>query len=237
MKPARLWAAIAALAAAPAAAADFNALGNLAQGELRALATDLGAAFSYKAVSPAAPLGLVGFDVGVEVASTSLENSAAFALAGAGRPSEVVIPKLRVVKGLWGGFDIGAFVGGAATKIDATLYGAELRYALLDDGLATPAVGLRLSGTRVTGTGDLQLATAAFDVSISKRFALLTPYAGGGVVRVHGEARGTGLAEERFNKGRAFAGLSVNLLAGDLALEAERMGDNTTLSARLGFRF
>ena len=72
---------------------------------------------------------------------------------------------------------------------------------------------------------------------VSKRFVLLTPYAGAGMVRVQSSAHGTSLAEERFNKGRYFAGVNLNLVAANLAFEAEKMGENTSLSAKLGFRF
>lgn len=235
MKLVRLCALCCAIAA-PALAADFSTVGNLAQGEFRRVSEDLGAAFAYKGVTPATPLGVLGFDIGVEVTATRMENPSLFAIAGAGSPSDLVIPKVHVHKGLWGGFDIGAFVGGAS-KVDATLYGAELRYALLDDGIATPALGLRLSGSRTSGMGQLRVATAALDVMVSKRFALITPYVGGGIVRVHSRPSGSVLAEERFNKGRAFAGLNLNLLTTNFAFEAEKMGDNTSLSAKLGFRF
>lgn len=226
----------AALAAALPAEADFPTVGLLAQGEFRRMSEDLGAAFSYKGVTPATPLGLTGFDIGVEVTTTRMENSSLLRLAGAGGPSDLVIPKLHAHKGLWGGFDIGAFVGGAS-EVDATLYGAELRYAILDDGIATPAVGVRLSGSRATGLGSLRVATAALDLTVSKKFAVITPYAGAGTVRVVSSVRGLALGEESFNKSRVFAGVNLNLLAANLALEAEKMGDNTSLSAKLGFRF
>lgn len=226
----------AALAAALPAAADFPTVGTLAQGEFRRMSEDLGAAFSYKGVTPATPLGLTGFDIGVEVTTTRMENSSIFRLAGAGDPSDLVIPKLHAHKGLWGGFDIGAFVGGAS-DVDATLYGAELRYAILDDGIAMPAVGVRLSGSRAMGLGSLRIATAALDLMVSKKFAVITPYAGAGTVRVQSSVRGSALGEESFNKSRVFAGVNLNLLAANLALEAEKMGDNTSLSAKLGFRF
>lgn len=229
-------AALALCAAFPAAGADFPLASSLAQGEFRALSEDLGAAFSYKGVTPATPLGILGFDIGLEVTSTRLESSDVFRLAGAGGPSSLVIPKLHVHKGLWRGFDIGAFVGGAS-EVDATLFGAELRYAFLDDGIATPALGLRLSGTRATGLGDLRVATGALDLTVSKKFAIVTPYAGAGAVRVQASVRGSPLAEESFNAGRVFAGVNLNLLTANLAFEAERMGDNTSLSAKLGFRF
>jgi hypothetical protein len=147
-----------------------------------------------------------------------------------------VIPKVHAHKGLWGGLDIGAFVGGAS-DIDARLYGAELRYAILDDGIALPALGLRLSGSRATGLGDLRIGTAALDLTVSKKLALLTPYGGAGLVRVRSSALGSPLGSESFNKGRVFAGLNLDLLAANIALEAEKLGDNTSLSAKFGFRF
>jgi hypothetical protein len=181
-------------------------------------------------------LGVTGFDVGVEVTDTRMENSRLFARAGAGEQSRLLIPKVHVHKGLFGSVDIGAFVA-AVPDVDATLFGGELRYAVMDDGLATPAVGLRLSGTKATGTGDLKINTAAADVIVSKRFTAITPYAGGGIVRVQSSVSGSPLADEKFNKGRVFAGVNVNLLAVNLAFEAEKMGDNTSLSAKVGWRF
>lgn len=233
----RRIAVLAAIACTPAAhAADFPNVGTLTQDEFRRLSQDLGAAFSYKGVTPATPLGITGFDVGLEVTDTKMENSAVFARAGAGGQSRLVIPKLHLHKGLLAGLDIGAFVA-AAPDVDATLFGGELRYAVLDDGLATPAVGIRLSGSKATGTGDLKIHTAAADVIVSKKFTVITPYAGGGVVRVQSSVSGSPLAEEKFNKGRVFGGVNVNLLAINLAFEVEKMGDNTSLSAKIGWRF
>ncbi|HEX5634059.1 MAG TPA: hypothetical protein VFX50_12560, partial [Gemmatimonadales bacterium] len=137
------------LAALPVHAADFPTAGTLAQDEFRALSEDLGAALSYKGVTPATALGVLGFDVGIEVTETRMENSRAFALAGAGGRSRLVIPKLHIHKGIIAGLDVGAFVGGAP-QIDAALFGADIRYTLLDDGLLSPAVGVRLSGTKAT---------------------------------------------------------------------------------------
>ena len=233
----RRLAALAAVAVSPSLqAADFPAIGSLAQDEFRKLSEDLGAAFSYKGVTPATPLGLTGFDIGLEVTDTRMENSAIFARAGAGGQSRLAIPKLHVHKGLPAGFDIGAFIA-TAPDIDATLFGGEVRYAVLDDGLATPAVGIRISGSQATGTGDLRIGTAAADVIVSKKFTAITPYAGAGAVRVASKVNGSALAEEKFNKGRLFGGVNVNLLAINLAFEVEKMGDNTSLSAKIGWRF
>jgi len=217
-------------------AADFNSLGSLTQDEFHGLAQDVGAAISYKGVTPATPLGFAGFDMGVEVTDTRVQNSGALSRAGAGGKSHLFVPKLHVNKGLFGGLDFGVFVGGVP-DVSGTVFGADLRYALLDDTLTTPAVALRASGTRAGGMGDLGITTAAFDVMVSKRLTAFTPYAGAGTVRVQADARGTGLSEERFNRSRAFAGLNANLLLMNFAFEVEKMGSNTSLSAKAGFRF
>lgn len=229
-------AAAAALLSTAAQAADFGSIGSLTQDEFRSLTQELGAAFSYKGVTPATALGVLGVDVGIEVTDTRIENSGVFGRAGAGSVSDIVVPKVHVYKGLPAGFDVGAFVGGA-TQVSATLIGADLRYALINDTLTTPAIALRLAGTRATGMGDLKVWTASLDAMISKSFALFTPYAGGGMVRTHGTVDHTTLSDESVNRGRGFIGANLNLVGANLAFEAERMGSNTSLSAKLGIRF
>ena len=236
MPRASFLAPLALAAALPCGAADFGGIASLAQGEFRALSRDLGAAFSYKGVTPATALGPLGFDVGVEVTDTRMENSSLFALAGAGGQSRLVLPKIHVHKGLFGGLDVGAFVAGVP-DIDARLYGADVRYTFIDDSLAMPAIGLRVSATRADGLEPVKVSTAAVDLMVSKRFTLVTPYAGAGTVRIRSTADGTGLTRERIDQSRVFGGLNLNLVAVNLAFEAEKMGDNVSLSAKLGWRF
>jgi hypothetical protein len=232
----RILAAAFVAAALPAAGAQFDSLDALTQDEFHGLSEDLGAAMAYKGVTPATSLGVLGFDVGVEVTDTRVQHSSAFERAGAGGLSDLVVPKLHVYKGLVHGLDLGAFIGGT-TQVGATLFGADLRLAVLDDTLATPAVALRLAGTKATGLGDLAVSTAAFDVMVSKRLAFVTPYAGAGTVRIQSRAGGTQLSDETFNRGRVFGGLNLNLAVVNLAFEAEKLGGATSLSAKLGFRF
>ena len=222
--------------ALPASAGEFPSLGSLTQDEFHRLSEDLGAAFSYKGVTPATPLGLVGFDVGLEVSATDIKNSHLFRLAGNSAPDYLAVPKLHVYKGLPFGIDVGAFVGGAS-ELGATIYGLDARYALLSDGVATPAVALRVSGTQTSDIGGLKVKTMAGDVMISKKLTLVTPYIGAGVVRTISEAKGLGIAEEDFRKSRVFTGLNVNFAILNLAIEAEKLGNNTTLSAKAGWRF
>ena len=61
--------------AQPAMAASITTLNLLGQAEFRTLSEDLGAALSYKPVTPAAPLGITGFDMGIEVTQTDMSKS------------------------------------------------------------------------------------------------------------------------------------------------------------------
>src|SRR5260221_4287707 len=93
----------------PVAAKDIN-IQPLNQSDFHALSEDLGAALSYKPLTPTAPLGITGFDVGIAVTDTKLQNSAVFAKAGADI-SNAAVPSLRVNKGLPFGIDVGVMAG------------------------------------------------------------------------------------------------------------------------------
>jgi hypothetical protein len=229
-------AAITGMVAVDSVAGNLEQIGTLAQSQFLMLATDLGAAASYKGVTPATPLGLSGIDVGVELAQTRLENASAFRQAGAGDISNLYVPKLHITKGLPFNVDIGAFVS-RISGVDGSLIGAELRYAVIDDGLTTPALGVRLSGTRLAGVSHLDLSTVALDAMLSKKLAFITPYIGAGSVRTQSRAGVAGLHEENINKSRVFIGVNANFLVANVAVEAEKLGANSSLSAKLGFRF
>lgn len=225
-------------AVAPALAAEnIDQINLLTQAEFRALSQDLGAAVSYKAVVPSETLGLTGFDLGAEVTATKLQNQAAWDRASSGTaPRTVYVPKLHVHKGLPAGFDIGAFYSTVpSTNID--LWGAELRYALIQGGPAIPAVGLRGTYSRLSGVEQLDFITRGVELGISKGFALVTPYAGIGRVWIESEPRVGTLQAEKFSEDKYYAGLNFNFVLGNLALEGDRTGDATSYSVKFGFRF
>jgi hypothetical protein len=215
-------------------AGDLDRIGQLSQSEFHNLSQDLGAVAAYKGVAPAAPLGVTGFDVGLELTASKLQNKGVYELAGGSAASTVYLPKVRVQKGLPWGVDIGGFVGKIGGS-NISLLGLEARYALLDDTLTAPAIGLRVSGTRDMGASQLDIRTVAFDAVISKKLTFVTPFAGIGTVKVNSKA--AGLASESFNKSRVFVGLNVNLAFINIAVEAEKLGDVNSLSAKAGLRF
>ncbi len=232
---------ILALAVSPArAASDLDSINALGQTQFRLLSEDLGAALSYKALIPAEPLGTTGFDIGIEVTATPLENDTVFAQAISSNdaPSTLIVPKVHVHKGLPFGFDIGAML---ATVPDSniSLWGAEVRYAILKGGTASPALALRASYSQLTGVDQLEFNTTGLDLSISKGFAFVTPYAGAGVVWVRStpDIPGTALQEEEFSVGKYFVGANFNFAVINILAEIDRTGENTSYGLKLGWRF
>src|SRR6267154_2171654 len=205
----------------PVAAKDIN-IQPLNQSDFHALSEDLGAALSYKPLTPTAPLGITGFDVGIAVTDTKLQNSAVFAKAGADI-SNAAVPSLRVHKGLPFGIDVGVMVG-AVPRTNIKLYGGELRYAIVSGGLAMQAIGVR------------GIDTKGLDLSISKGFLMFTPYAGVGRVWASSTPNGVpALSKESLSLNKVFVGATLNFGLMNLAFEGDRTGKASSYGAKLGF--
>jgi len=219
-------------------AAEIDTLDNLSQAQFLAFSEDLGAAVNYKAVSPAEPLGMSGFDIGLEATTTILQNSDAFAAACGGCGDEsITLPKLHLHKGLPASLDVG-LVFASVPDSNIKLNGLELRYALLEGGVASPALALRASFSRLQGVDQLELESRGLELSLSKGFALFTPYAGIGTSWVDSRPdSSTALKDEAFSQSKYFVGLNINFGVTNLAFEADRTGETDSYSAKLGFRF
>lgn len=219
------------------AANNIDTLQNLAQTEFKLFSEDLGSALSYKAITPAEPTGVTGFDLGIEVTSTEMKNSQLWVQATGTSLDSMILPKLHIHKGLPFDIDIGAFYS-AVPSTNITLYGGELRYAILDGGMAVPAIAIRGAMSKLSGVDQLDLSTSSLDISISKGFAMFTPYAGVGTVWVKSTPDATtGLAEEKFQQAKTFAGININFGITNFAVEYDKTGEAASTSVKLGFRF
>lgn len=228
----------AVLATAPLAQADsdFDNLGLLTQQDFRNLAEDLGAALSYKSLAPAEPLGVTGFDIGLEVTATKLEHSDVWERAGADDFDYLPVPKLHVHKGLPLGFDVGAFIA-VLPDTDMKLYGGEVRYSFVSGNTVMPAFAVRGGYSRLGGVDELDFEATSLELTVSKGFVNITPYAGVGQVWSTSTPHRGALQEEDVDLTRVFAGANINLGLGNLAFEADKTGDNATYGAKFGFRF
>jgi hypothetical protein len=235
-------AAIALAASLPAAAKDLSQIGNLSQDEFHGLTQDLGAALSYKPLEPAEPLGLFGFDLGIAATGTKIKNTQAFNDAGAGDISNIAVPSLRFSLGLPFGIDAGVLAG-AAPGTNVRLFGGELKWAFIRGSTVWPAVAVRGSYTQLAGVDQLDLNTKGVDLSISKGFAMFTPYGGIGKVWTNATPKSipasfpTPPSSESISQNKYFVGLQVNILLVNFVVEADKTGDATSYGAKLGFRF
>jgi hypothetical protein len=215
------------------------------QSGFHSFAEEFGAALSYKPVTPAAPLGITGFDIGLEASSTAMTTDAKTAwqnlIPGTSAPSSIVVPKLYVAKGLPFDIDVAAFISAIPTT-SISLTGVAISYAIIGGGVALPAVTIRGAYTNLNGIDQLSFNTKSLDISISKGFLGFTPYAGVGEVWVSSSTTNTyaqqaGITSESFNQPKVYVGLNINLGLPNLALEADTTGGISTYSAKLGLRW
>ena len=206
------------------------------------LIRDLGAAMSYRAVAPAEPLGLIlGIDVGLEVTGSKMQNEQnGWKTATANNGQDTIYNgKIHVHKGLPLGIDVAAYLGSVADS-NMKSVGGEVKYAILEGSTVSPALAVRGSYTAMTGVDDLDLSTAGLELSISKGFAMLTPYAGLGAIYYEGE--GSGLDNYKFDSesdtlAKYFLGVNFNMGLVNFAAEADRTGENSSYSAKFGLRW
>lgn len=223
----------------PSHAGDINTLEALSQDEFRLLTEDLGATLSYKSLAPASTLGITGFDLSLAVTGTSLDHQGLYEKASGGSsiPGTVPVPTLRVAKGLPFNIDVGAFYL-AVPSSNIKLYGGEVRWAFVAGNAVLPAIAVHGVYSKLTGVDQLELNNKSVDISISKGFALFTPYAGIGKVWTNATPVNVPtLNRETITQTKAFVGLNMNFGLPNLALELDNTGGITSYGAKFGLRW
>lgn len=201
------------------------------QSSLDTFNMEFGGATLYRAVAPADPLGLIGFDIGVEATSVTIDGQSFF------------IPKIKFQKGLFAGVDISGHYSQIPTSgitgisSDGTMYGVALSYAIWEGGPGSPALALRGSYTSAEIPLVASTTTYGVDLAISKGLGPLTPYAGIGLVQLNTTDDSGGGLTSSSQQNRYFYGFNLNLVFMDLALESDTMGDVQSYSLKAGFRF
>lgn len=230
-------AAGAVLAPLAAHAYDINTIGALTQREFLLLSEDMAAALSFKPIIPAEASGITGFDIGGAITGTTLKNAVLLSKASGGQsvPKTLPVATVRAHKGLPFNFDVGVSYA-AVPDTDIRLWGGELRYAILPGSTLLPAVAIRASGSQLSGIDQWKMKTYGADVSVSKGFAIFTPYAGVGQVWAVSTPKVAGLQEEKFNKAKVFAGINVNV-GFNFAFEYDNTGGINSYSAKAGIRW
>lgn len=184
------------------------------QNTFDSLVDQLGSVIPYQPVTPAEPLGVTGFDIGLVVTAYDIDSDLwDLAVSGNDAPSRLPVPRLVARKGLPFGFDVGA----SYTRVPSSnisVWGAGVHKALLDGSMATPAVSLSGHYSRLNGVDDLSLSSYGIDLGISKGFAMLTPYAGVGQIWYDGseESAVVDYNDRDDSQLRSYLGLRLGLL-------------------------
>jgi hypothetical protein len=208
------------LMAMPALAkTDITLPPSFTQDDFKNLTRDLGLAISYAPLATAEPLGgvLPHIDLGVEATSTSIDNNASYwtkisnVPGNSSIPSSLVMPKIHLQVGLpIIPIDLGIVYGEApSTNIKYTGY--EVKWSILQGSAVSPAIALRGAYTTVTGVTDLDISTKSADLSISKGFAMFTPYAGYGMVWIDSKEKSSNvsLQDESLTENKWFVGCKI----------------------------
>jgi hypothetical protein len=186
----------------------------------------------------AAPLGLLGFEVYADATYDRSFDDQSFnttAVKGDYTGGFLSIARVGVRKGLPGGIDLGAAYGRALGG-DVKLLSAEVQYAIVKGGLVSPALSVRVTGTRTLARQAYGLDQYGAELLLSKGFPVVTPYVGIGLVHSRGTLDSSLGVSRRENDTRpvAYAGATLSLLLPKIHVEIEK-GEALQAAVRVGF--
>jgi len=218
------------LSAVPAIAGDISFQPGMTQQFFKDFSKDAAGILLYRALTPAAPLGLTGFDVGVEVTATGIDDKKEYwkkAFEDQTPPSFMVAPKLHAQKGLPFGIDLG-LVYSAIPGTNVQYIGGELKYAVVSGGAIVPAIALRGAYTTLLGVDQLEFKTYGMEATVSKGLgvgAKIIPYASIGQHWAESTPKnlpsGLNLSSENFSVTRFAVGAKFHILLFSFTAEVD----------------
>jgi hypothetical protein len=236
-----------AVAVPAMAKTDITLPSGFTQEQFKNLSRDMGLAISYVPLATSEPLGgvLPHFDIGIEATSVDVDTNQDYWKAvesvSGDIPSSFVFPKLHVQVGLpIIPFDLG-FVYGEAPDTDIKFTGYEVKWSILQGSAAKPAIALRAAYTVLSGISDIDISTKSADLSISKGFAMFTPYAGYGMIWIDSKEKSPdpniNLQDESLTENKWFVGCKITFFPlMNMVVEAD-FAEVNSYSARLNIHF
>lgn len=216
--------------ATPAMAADVSFQTGMTQQMFQDFSKYAASALVYRAVAPAASLGITGFDIGVEVTATSIDSGKDYwkkAFQNQDAPSYVFAPKLHVQKGLPFDVDVG-LVYSMVPNTNIQYIGGELKYTAFKGGAMLPAIAVRGSYSQLMGVDQLDFKTYGLELTASKGFGAglkVTPYASIGHHWIDSTPKnlpaGLQLGNENFSLIRYAVGAQLQIMLISITVEAD----------------
>lgn len=224
-----------------AAAGDIEFTEPLTQQEFKEFVKEFGKTIQFNPLTPAEPLGMLGFDLSVDTVLADISEDKAFwrKMVSDNDPASIaVVPRIHVQKGLPFKLDIGAMYG-LMPDSNVEIWGVEVKYALLEGTPVTPAVSLRGSYSLLQGVDDVDLETVGLDAMISKGFLMVTPYAGASVLGLRGWENSHQVNLSRVTEAdfKTFAGIQVSPFPFFTVSGEVTFGEMRQFGLKLGVRF
>jgi len=200
-------------------------ISSFAQPELDSFGKQIGFLVARRQYRGANPLGVIGFDLGIEATAVKLDDTALWKKLDSGwsTPSYLALPVVHVKKGLPLSIDVG-LRGGIAPNTGLSLMGGEIGYSPLAGNIAMPAVNVFLAYSVLNGGKNFDVNSTSFGASVSKGIGIITPYAGLSLDRsklsVKDLPSSTSLQDVSKSGFRQFVGLRLNMLVLSLCAEA-----------------
>ncbi len=197
-------------------------IANLAQSELDSFGKQVGFLLARRQYKGADPLGLIGFNMGVEATAVKLEDTSIWnkSYSTSSAPSYLFFPVAHIKKGLPLNIDIG-LRGGIAPGADLSLMGGEISCAPIAGSIMTPAVNLFLAYSVLSGGKNFDLNSTSVGASISKGIGIITPYAGVSYDQTKLSVKGLPLQDTTNPNLRQFVGVKLNMVILSLCAEAD----------------
>ena len=214
---------------APASASAQQVLNTpLTSQDLAALAGEFGSVLRFRQLGDTATLPKGRVDLGVQFASAPVDttNQTWNVTRFVGRFGV----SQRVDMGAWAGYNSQASDGMA---------GVDVKIALLTQGPSMPvSLAVRPSFSSTLGAGDIYAASVGADVSVSRAFGALSPYAGVAATSSLATERLADINFERQtdNSTLGYAGVAYNWRSLVAAVEIEK-GTKVAYAVRIGTRF
>lgn len=212
------------------------------QSDFKNFAKDFTGTLGYKTLIPAEPLGVSGFDIGASYSNSGLNFKLMNNVTTEGKGSFDTI-SLHAVKGLPWGIDFGLDYSSVMNSNIET-WGGKLSYAFVEGGTLYPSVSINGNYTQTSGLDVVDFKSMGAEIGISKGFANLTPYAAVGLTsgQLKSLVDNTGLAgvkldTESVSMMKYAIGVNINLLAMDILVGYNQIGDVPSYSLKAGFRF
>jgi hypothetical protein len=163
----------------------FDLHPELTQAQFKEFAGELGSILRFRQVGDPATLGRGNFDIGVQFAVSTIDDSKGAWNNTMSHPTadhylgdSIAFPRIVGRYGVTDRIDVGAW-GGVDVHSNYGMVGVESKIALMQQGSARPVtVSIRPSVTTLVGPNEVWAGNASLDLSVGRSFGPLSPYVG-----------------------------------------------------------